>query len=146
MWFFCLEQISSTNISDLKIWGSLFSKKVRTYKLSLVSPSARFSRALEFSNVLFWKIKKWVRWRFHFFTENLKMAPFWPKLAHFEPKCPKPNRGFRIFSKTAHWNFLIFARLRLWSRKNGIVKLARFWQKMVTIRSFWAFSCPFHRR
>ena len=47
-----------------------------------------------------WKMKKWVKkWRFRFFTENSKMAPFWPKMVQnwpFWPKIPK-NECFLHF-------------------------------------------------
>ena len=80
------------------------------------SLSLRFTRFRpRVTACLFWKIKqKWVRrWRFHFFTENSKMAPFWPKMA-------KTKNAF--FSKTSRWNFLIFCtKPSLWSRKKNDV-------------------------
>ena len=75
------------------------------YKFILISVSRRFhapdflwNRTLEFSDFLFWKIrKKWVRrWRFHFFTKSSKMAPFWPIWAQ------NAQRGFSHFFRKPH--------------------------------------------
>ena len=81
---------------------------------------------------------------FSLFHRKFENGPFW---AHFGPIWPilaqnaKKQRFFAFFSKTAHWNFLIFCtKPSLWSRKKMTVSLFcrkfkndPFWPKLTQI-------------
>ena len=98
-------------------------------------------RALEFSD-FFWKMKKMSKKvTFSLFPENSKMAPFWSKIVKnrpFWPKTPKNGGFLAFFSKTAHWNFLIFAG----SLASAVQKILRLWffgeiWKMALFGQYW---------
>ena len=79
--------------------------------------------ALEFSDFLYWKMKKMSKKvTFSLFHRKFENGPFfgqkWSKIGLFGPKCPKMRVSAFFFSKTAHWNFVIFCRKpSLWSQK-----------------------------
>ena len=87
-------------------------------------------RALEFSDFLYWKMKKMSKKvtfsLFHRKFENgLFLAKNGPKLG-FLAQIAQKWCFFTFFSKTAHWNFLIFCRKpSLWSRKKMTVLVFR---------------------
>ena len=84
---------------------------------------------------------------FSLFHRKFENGPFWAQFGPFWPKIPKKRRFFAFFSKTAHWNFLIFCtKPSLWSRKNdGFTFLSKIqkWPILAQIEpnltQIWAF-------